>query len=113
MESTSTEVLLGTELVRQTQKNLKNIATTSEQIDQFLQSISVDTATQTDASQEVNEKISEIAAIAENTSTEAEKVLESLQGLVNESQNLQSSISRFNLKSNNGRQSILEVENKN
>jgi len=99
MEGTSTEVLLGTELVRQTQKNLKNIANTSEKIDRFLQSISVDTANQTNASHEVNDKISEIAAIAENTSTEAEKVLESLQSLVEESQNLQSSISRFNLRS--------------
>ncbi|MDJ0725509.1 MAG: methyl-accepting chemotaxis protein [Prochloraceae cyanobacterium] len=98
MESSNSEVLLGTELVRQTQNNLKNIATTSEKIDQFLQSISKDTADQTYASHEVNSKISEIASIAESTSTEAEKVLESLQSLVEESRNLQSSISRFNLK---------------
>ncbi|MEO1340131.1 MAG: methyl-accepting chemotaxis protein, partial [Cyanobacteria bacterium J06635_13] len=56
------------------------------------------TTDQTNTSMVVNEKISGIATIAKINSTEAENVVQSLQTLVSEAENLQSSLSQFKLE---------------
>ncbi len=99
MENSTTEVVTGTQLVRQTKQTLQHLAATSQEIDRYLKSISTSTADQTNASQQVNQKIEGVATIAKDTSSEAQEVVESLQQLVEESEALQSSISQFRLQS--------------
>ena len=97
METSTSEVVNGSELVHMTKLNLRSLADTSKQIDEYLKYISTSTTDQTNTSLVVNQKISGIATIAKVNSTEAESVVESLQTLVSEAENLQSSISQFKL----------------
>jgi methyl-accepting chemotaxis protein PixJ len=98
METSTTEVVNGSELIRLTKQNLRRLAQTSENINQYLQSISSSTIEQTNTSRQVNEKITSIATIARNNSTEAQDVVQSLRTLVREAETLQSSVSQFKLK---------------
>ena len=97
METSTSEVVNGSELVRMTKLNLRSLAKTSEQIDEYLKSISTNTIEQTDNSKQINEKINGIALVAKTTSSEAQTVVESLQTLVQEAQTLQESVSQFKL----------------
>ena len=97
METSTSEVVNGSELVHMTKLNLRSLADTSRQIDEYLKYISTSTTDQNNTSMVVNQKISGIANIAKANSTEAENVVRSLQTLVSEAQNLQSSISQFKL----------------
>ena len=98
METSTTEVVTGSELVRKTKQNLQNLANTSEKIDMYLQSISTSTIDQTNTARQVNEKITGIATIARNNSNEAQNVVKSLRTLVEESETLQESLSQFKLQ---------------
>ena len=98
MESSTSEVVNGSELIRMTKINLRSLAETSTQIDEYLKYISTSTIDQTNTSQEVNQKISGIATLAKTNSTEAQTVVQSLQTLVSEAENLQTSISQFKLE---------------
>ena len=98
METSTAEVVNGSELVHMTKLNLQTLAKTSQEIDEYLKSISTNTIKQTDTSQQVNEKINGIALVAKTNSTEAQSVLKSLQTLVREAETLQSSISQFKLQ---------------
>lgn len=98
MESSTSEVVSGSELIRMTKINLRSLAETSTQIDEYLKYISTSTIDQTNTSQEVNQKISGIATLAKTNSTEAQTVVQSLQTLVSEAENLQTSISQFKLE---------------
>ena len=98
METSTSEVVNGSELVRMTKLNLRSLAETSKEIDEYLKYISTSTINQTNTSQRVNRKISSIATIAKTNSSEAQNVVQSLQTLVSEAENLQSSISQFKLK---------------
>ncbi len=97
METSTSEVVNGSELVHMTKLNLRSLAQTSEQIDEYLKSISTNTIRQTDNSKQINEKINGIALVAKTTSTEAQSVVESLHTLVQEAQTLQESVSQFKL----------------
>ena len=81
-----------------TKVNLRSLAETSKQIDEYLKYISENTSDQTNTSKEVNEKINGIATIAKTNSTEAQNVVQSLRTLVSEAENLQSSVSQFKLQ---------------
>ena len=98
METSTAEVVTGSELVHQTKQNLQNLANTSEKIDMYLQSISTSTIDQTNTARQVNDKITGIATIARNNSNEAQNVVKSLRTLVEESATLQESLSQFKLK---------------
>ena len=98
METSTSEVVNGSELVHMTKLNLRSLAQTSEQIDEYLKSISTNTIKQTDNSNQINEKINGIALVAKTTSTEAQTVVESLQTLVQEAQTLRASVSQFKLE---------------
>jgi methyl-accepting chemotaxis protein len=98
METSTSEVVNGSELVRMTKTNLRSLADTSKQIDEYLKYISTSTIDQTNTSMIVNQKISGIANISKINSTEAQNVVQSLQTLVSEAQNLQSSIAQFKLE---------------
>lgn len=98
METSTTEVVNGSELIHMTKLNLQTLAKTSQEIDEFLKSISTNTIKQTDNSRQINEKINGIALVAKTNSTEAQSVLASLQTLVGEAETLQSSVSKFRLQ---------------
>ena len=98
MEKSTTEVVTGTQLIRQTQEILQGLAVTSENIDDYLQQITQNTGEQTNASQQINQKIHEIADISQNTSSEAENVVKSLHDLVEEMKVLQISVEKFRLQ---------------
>jgi twitching motility protein PilJ len=98
IETSTSEVVNGSELVRMTKTNLRSLADTSKQIDEYLKYISTNTIDQTNTSQQVNQKISGIAILAKTNSTEARNVVQSLRTLVSEAENLQSSISQFKLE---------------
>lgn len=98
IETSTAEVVTGSELVRKTKQNLQNLAETSEKIDMYLQSISTSTIDQTNTSRQVNEKMTGIAVIAKNNSTEAQNVVKSLRTLVEEAETLQKSVSQFKLQ---------------
>ncbi|WP_019509484.1 HAMP domain-containing methyl-accepting chemotaxis protein [Pleurocapsa sp. PCC 7319] len=98
MEISTADVVNGSELVRMTKINLRSLAETSKQIDEYLKYISENTSDQTNTSKEVNEKINGIATIAKTNSTEAQNVVQSLRTLVSEAENLQSSVSQFKLQ---------------
>ncbi|WP_319419516.1 methyl-accepting chemotaxis protein [Pleurocapsa sp. FMAR1] len=97
METSTSEVVNGSELVRMTKLNLQSLANTSQQIDEYLKSISTNTTKQTDNSKQVNEQINGIALVAKTNSTEAQNVVKSLKTLVQEAETLQSSVSQFKL----------------
>jgi methyl-accepting chemotaxis protein PixJ len=98
METSTTEVVNGSQLVRLTKQNLRKLAETSESVNQYLQSISSSTVEQTNTSRQVNEKIMGIATIAKENSSEAQDVVKSLRTLVQEAETLQSSVSQFKLQ---------------
>jgi methyl-accepting chemotaxis protein len=98
METSTSEVVNGSELVKMTKMNLRSLADTSKQIDEYLKYISTSTTDQTNTSMIVNQKISGIANTSKINSTEAQNVVQSLQTLVSEAQNLQSSIAQFKLE---------------
>lgn len=95
MEESTTQVVQGTQLVRQTQGTLQQLAEISQKIDRLLQSISASTISQAEYSQQVTGTMQEVVAIAENTSAESEAVSNSLQELVVVATELQQSVSRF------------------
>ena len=98
METSTSEVVNGSELVHMTKLNLRSLADTSKQIDEYLKYITTSTTDQTNTSMLVNKKISGLATIAKVNSTEAENVVQSLQTLVSEAENLQSSVAQFKLE---------------
>ncbi|MGL5076317.1 MAG: methyl-accepting chemotaxis protein [Waterburya sp.] len=98
IETSTSEVVNGSELVRMTKLNLRSLAETSQQIDEYLKSISSNTINQTNTSKQVNEQINGIAMVAKTNSTEAQNVVQSLRTLVQEAENLQSSVSQFKLQ---------------
>jgi methyl-accepting chemotaxis protein len=98
METSTSEVVNGSELVRMTKTNLRSLADTSKKIDEYLKFISTSTTDQTNTSMIVNQKINGIANISKINSTEAQNVVQSLQTLVSEAQNLQASIAQFKLE---------------
>ncbi|MBC6419693.1 MAG: HAMP domain-containing protein, partial [Prochloron sp. SP5CPC1] len=99
MDVGTTEVVTGTELVGKTKEILQDLVKTSQEIDHYLQTISQSTMAQTHSSQQINETIEDVAAIALTTSTEALDVVQSLSSLVSSSETLSSSVAQFRLKS--------------
>ncbi|ACK68210.1 methyl-accepting chemotaxis sensory transducer [Rippkaea orientalis PCC 8801] len=97
MENSTSEVVTGTQLVRQTQEILQGLADTSQEIDQYLQEITVNTTAQTHASDQINQKIAGVATISQETSSEATLMVQSLQTLVEQVKALQISVSQFRL----------------
>ncbi len=98
MEASTTQVVTGTQLVGKTKLTLEGLASISNTIDELLQSISQSTVSQTIASQTVNQNMHEVAAIALNTSQESEAVSISLKQLVGVAEELQNSVSRFQVE---------------
>ncbi len=95
METSTNQVVAGTELVAQTKDTLRNLAGISLNIDELLQSISASTVSQAQASQVMSVQMQAVAEFAKNTSAESTTVSSTLHQLVSVAESLQSSVSRF------------------
>ena len=95
MEESTTQVVTGTKLVKNTKETLQKLAQISNEIDFLLQSISESTVNQKLISQKVNEKMQEVAVVTKETADESNSVSESLQELVKVAIEMQQSASRF------------------
>lgn len=95
MEESTTQVVTGTKLVKNTKETLQKLAQISNKIDNLLESIVHSITEQKKNSQKVNEKMREIATVTTETAQEANLLSESLQELVKVAMEMQQSASRF------------------
>lgn len=98
MEASTTQVVTGTQQVAATKQTLQELARISQGIDEILRSISDSTVSQTEMSQTVSQTMQAVASIAQTTSSESAEVAASLQQLVQVAEQLQSSVSRFQVE---------------
>ena len=98
MELGKSEVAEGTELVAQTKQTLKGLAEISQSIDDYLQAISRDTNSQSEASAQVNQLMERVETIAQSTSERVRDVANSLEELVQTASTLTESVSQFRLE---------------
>ncbi len=95
MEDSTSEVVVGTQLVQKTKETLQNLANISEEIDHLLASISSSTASQRLTSVSVTQTMQEVAEVAKETSASSQTVSTALQQLAAIAEELQNSASRF------------------
>ncbi|MBD2178943.1 HAMP domain-containing protein [Pseudanabaena sp. FACHB-1998] len=98
MEVGTAEVVAGTKSVEETKETLKDLADLSQTIDNYLQTISSSTISQTQVSQKVNSIMENANAIAQATATDTQTVVSSLQVLVGVVDELQTSVRQFRLE---------------
>ncbi len=98
MEVGTAEVVAGTQSVEETKETLKDLADLSQTIDNYLQTISSSTISQTQVSQKVNNIMENANAIAQATATDTQTVVSSLQVLVGVVDELQASVRQFRLE---------------
>ncbi len=99
MAESTTQVTEGSKLASQVQLTLQDLATVSQQIDRYLQTISGSTIDQSAKSRELSHTMQQVVTTAQETAQDAQVVATSLQSLVLEVQNLYQSMSRFRLES--------------
>ena len=98
MEVGTAEVVAGTKSVEETKETLKDLAELSQTIDNYLQTISSSTISQTQVSQKVNSIMENANLIAQSTATDTQSVVSSLQVLVGVVDELQTSVRQFRLE---------------
>jgi methyl-accepting chemotaxis protein PixJ len=98
MELSTSQVVEGTQSVEQTKTSLKQIIELSNQMDNFLQSISTATIDQVATSQAVKLDMAAVARISEQTSDSSKQVSTSLQQTVTIAQQLQASVGKFKVE---------------
>jgi methyl-accepting chemotaxis protein PixJ len=97
MELGTAQVVEGTHLIEDAKQSLSQILDVSRQIDTLVQSISSATVSQAETSQTVTELMKEIALASERTSNSTRLYLGSLKETVEIAQELQASVSTFNV----------------
>ncbi len=97
MELGTAQVVEGTHLVEDAKQSLSQILDVSRQIDVLVQSISTATVSQAETSQVVTNLMKNIALASEHTSNSTRLYLDSLKETVEVAQELQASVSAFNV----------------
>lgn len=97
METGTEQVVMGTKLVDETRLSLNKISVVSQQINTLVNAIAQAAHTQAQASESVTQTMTDVAAIANKTSSEATEVSASIQQLLSVANNLQSSVNQFKL----------------
>ncbi|NES22214.1 MAG: HAMP domain-containing protein [Symploca sp. SIO3E6] len=95
METGTDEVVTGTKLVDETRQSLNNITTASTQINQLVEAIAQSTVLQSKVSEIVTQTMIDVAAIASQTSTEANAVSSSFKELRQVAQVLREEVGQF------------------
>lgn len=99
MEEGTQQVIEGTKRAEQAKRSLEDIIQVSSQIDALVQSITNATVEQTESARSMAQVMQSIELTAQATSQEAQRVSDSLQGLVSVARNLQASVERFRVES--------------
>lgn len=95
MEAGTEQVVVGTQLVDETRQSLNKITATSAQINSLVEAIAQATVVQSLASESVTQTMTNAAAIADKTSTEASLVSSSFEELRMLAQALQEDVGKF------------------
>ena len=95
MEAGTLQVAEGTLMVDQTRQSLNKIAATSTQVSALITAIASAAVSQSQASESVTQTISDVAAIAQHTSSEATVVSASFKELLAVATELQASVGQF------------------
>ena len=95
MESGTEQVVIGTKLVDETRQSLNQITVASAKITDLVETISQATAAQSATSDMVTQTMTDVAALATKTSTEANQVSSSFKQLREMAQTLQAGVSEF------------------
>ena len=98
MESGTEQVVMGTKLVDETRQRLNQITEVSAKLNQLVESIAQATVEQSQTSESVTRTITEVADIAQKTSTEATQVSTSFKQLLEVAQDLQGIVGQFKVK---------------
>ncbi|WP_019508929.1 methyl-accepting chemotaxis protein [Pleurocapsa sp. PCC 7319] len=95
MESGTEQVVAGTKLVDTTRNSLFQIADASQEINQLVSAIAAATVEQSQDSAVVSQTMVQVAAISNKTATEADEVSTSFKDLLAVAQQLQNSVAQF------------------
>ena len=98
MEAGTEQVVEGTKLVDEARQSLNEITAASSQINTLVEAIAQATTAQTQDSELVAKSITDVAAIADQTSEEATQVSDSFKQLLTVAQALQGSVGQFKVK---------------
>ncbi|WP_448514408.1 methyl-accepting chemotaxis protein [Parathermosynechococcus lividus] len=98
MEEGTQQVIEGTKRAEQAKHSLEDIIQVSSQIDALVRSITNSTVEQTESARSMAQVMQSIELTAQATSQEAQRVSDSLQGLVIVARNLQTSVERFRVE---------------
>ncbi len=95
MKTGTEQVVTGSKLLDETRQSLNKITAVSTQISALVEAISQATVAQSQASEEVTQTMTDVAAIAGKTSMEANQVSASFKNLLSVAQELQTSAGQF------------------
>lgn len=95
MESSTEQVILGTQLIDETRQSLNEVTNASLQINQLVQAITQATMVQQYASETIAQTMTDVAESAQKTSTETQQVSASFEQLRNVAQLLQEGVDQF------------------
>ncbi|MEM8672934.1 MAG: methyl-accepting chemotaxis protein [Cyanobacteria bacterium P01_G01_bin.67] len=98
MEEGIERVVIGTQLVDETRQSLNQVATSSERVSYWIAKIAQETVEESKASQTISQTITDVAAIASITSTDAAQVSASTKKLHTVVDGLQACVSQFKVK---------------
>ncbi len=100
MESTTREVVLGSELANEAGKSLSEIEVVSNRLAELLQSISMAAKQQARGSESINSSMNTISDITQQTASGTKQAASSMKELSNLAEDLRSSVSTFKISSN-------------
>lgn len=98
MEEGTQQVIDGTKRAEQAKRSLEDIIQVSSQIDTLVRSITNATVEQTETARSMAQVMQSVELTAQATSQEAQRVSDSLQGLVSVARGLQTSVERFRVE---------------
>lgn len=95
MEASSEQVVEGSKLVEETQQNLNQITAATIQINELVEVIAAAAFEQSENSEEVKDKMSDVAKVAERTTNSVSQLSDSFRQLLEVSQELEANVSKF------------------
>jgi methyl-accepting chemotaxis protein PixJ len=97
MQQGSQQVVEGTKLVEETRQSLNQVTAATGQINQLVELIATAASEQTENSQEVREKMSDVATVSEKTAVSVHKLADSFQKLLKVAKQLESNVAQFKI----------------
>jgi methyl-accepting chemotaxis protein PixJ len=98
MESSQQQVVLSTQLVDASRRQLGQITESSQQIQQIVEQIARVATTEVSAAQDLSAMMQEVAGIADQTVSQSNQLAESFNRLLGVTDNLQASVSQFKVE---------------